>query len=152
MTIHRIELLAYDWPRLELVIECSGGTYIRSIARDMGEQLGCGGLLEALVRTRIGTFSIDDALDPRELIPTRVASELLPATAALGAMPRISLTDDQVDAIAHGKAVEVDPTDVAEVLAGEVALLAPDGALVAIAERVPQTGRLCPRRVLMARH
>ena len=46
--IDRIELVAYSWPRLELEIDCGGGTYIRSIARDVGEALGCGGLVEVL--------------------------------------------------------------------------------------------------------
>ena len=49
----------YDWPRLELEIDCGGGTYIRSIARDVGEALGCGGLVEVLVRTRIGPFTLE---------------------------------------------------------------------------------------------
>src|SRR4051812_7138067 len=50
--IDRIDLLAYAWPRLELEIACGSGTYIRSIARDVGEALGCGGLVDVLVRTR----------------------------------------------------------------------------------------------------
>ena len=44
--IDRIDLMSYSWPRLELEIACGGGTYIRSIARDVGEVLGCGGLVE----------------------------------------------------------------------------------------------------------
>ena len=56
--IDRIEVLGYTWPHLELEIDCSKGTYIRSIARDVGEALGCGGYVQELVRTRIGPFTL----------------------------------------------------------------------------------------------
>ena len=59
--IDRAELLAYRWPRLELEIDCGAGTYIRSVARDLGETLCCGGLIEKLVRTRIGPFELATA-------------------------------------------------------------------------------------------
>ena len=60
--IDRIELLGYEWPHLELEIDCSKGTYIRSIARDLGEALGCGGYVQELARTRIGPFTLDHAV------------------------------------------------------------------------------------------
>lgn len=151
VTIHAIEVLAYSWPRIELVIECGAGTYIRSIARDLGEQLGCGGLIEVLIRTRIGHFAIENALDPRSIDPPEIAAKLLPAHEALGTMPRMILTDEQVDAVGHGKAVEVESAVEKPLPSGEVALIAPDGAVVAIAEATPQTGRLSPRRVLLPR-
>lgn len=149
VNVHQIELLSYDWPRLELIIECGAGTYIRSIARDLGEHLGCGGLIDVLIRTRIGGFTLDDALDPRSLDPASIAFELQPARQALGEMPRIVLSDDQAAAVARGMSVEAPEGTV--VTAGEVALLAPDGAVLAIAEGIPQSGRLCPRRVLISR-
>ena len=58
--IDRVELLSYQWPLLELEIACGGGTYIRSIARDVGEALACGGLVATLVRTRIGPFTVEE--------------------------------------------------------------------------------------------
>lgn len=151
VTIHAIAIVAYAWPRLELVIECGAGTYIRSIARDLGERLGCGGLIEVLIRTRIGHFWIENALDPRSLDRPAIAAKLLPAHEALGRMPRMILTDEQVEAVGHGKGVEVESSSGAPLPSGEVALIAPDGALVAIAEATPQTGRLSPRRVLVPR-
>lgn len=60
--IYGIELLDFDWPHARLRIECGRGTYIRSLARDIGEALGVGGYLIALRRTRIGTFTIDQAI------------------------------------------------------------------------------------------
>ena len=56
--IDQVELISYAWPRLELQVDCGSGTYIRSIARDIGEILGCGGLVEVLTRTRIGPFRL----------------------------------------------------------------------------------------------
>jgi tRNA pseudouridine55 synthase len=60
--VSRLEFGPLDGGRLPFTVSCSSGTYIRSIAAEMGEQLGCGGHLEALRRTRIGEFGIDDAL------------------------------------------------------------------------------------------
>lgn len=59
--INEIEILEYQWPKLRLRIDCSKGTYIRSIARDVGEKLGVGGYLSALERTRVGDFKIQEA-------------------------------------------------------------------------------------------
>src|SRR5262249_22794729 len=77
--IDGIAVIHYAWPRLELAIECGGGTYIRSIARDLGETLGCGGLVEALTRTRIGPFTIDQAVDPEGLSAESLPGHLRPA-------------------------------------------------------------------------
>lgn len=57
------ELLSYNYPYLELRISCSKGTYIRSIGHDLGQMLGCGAHLCALVRTRSGNFHLSDSLD-----------------------------------------------------------------------------------------
>ena len=65
--IDRITLAHFVWPHLELEVDCGGGTYIRSIARDIGDALGCGGLVETLVRTRTGPFTLEEAVDPATL-------------------------------------------------------------------------------------
>lgn len=69
--VHAIEILEYAWPRLTLDIRCGKGTYIRSIARDLGASLGTGGMLSGLVRTSSGAFTIEDAVAPEEL-PERI--------------------------------------------------------------------------------
>ncbi|MDZ7265302.1 MAG: tRNA pseudouridine(55) synthase TruB [candidate division KSB1 bacterium] len=61
--IETIELLRYEHHTLALRVICSKGTYIRALARDIGQQIGCGGYLKTLIRTRIGDYSIDDALN-----------------------------------------------------------------------------------------
>ncbi len=65
--IYENKLLQYSFPSLQLMVHCSSGTYIRSIARDLGEQLGCGGVVAALRRLKIGQFSVDDALKVDEV-------------------------------------------------------------------------------------
>jgi tRNA pseudouridine55 synthase len=65
--IHRLELTAWQPPLLTLEVECSKGTYIRSLAHDLGQSLGCGAHLKSLVRTRCGPFDIRDAISPTQL-------------------------------------------------------------------------------------
>lgn len=67
VVIHDIAIQQYDWPALELTIDCGKGVYIRSLARDIGRGLGTGGYLTALRRTRIEPFDVADALTPTEL-------------------------------------------------------------------------------------
>lgn len=59
-TVHSFEIMRYRWPSLECTITVSHGTYIRSIARDIGEKLGCGGYIESLERVWLGHFSLDE--------------------------------------------------------------------------------------------
>lgn len=61
ITIHDIEIVDYEWPFLQLKIKCSKGTYIRSIAHDLGQKLGVGGYLTYLKRTKIGAFDVNNA-------------------------------------------------------------------------------------------
>jgi tRNA pseudouridine55 synthase len=65
--VYAIELLDYGWPLLRVRIDCGRGTYIRSIARDVGEALGVGGYLTQLRRTRVGAFDVSDAVTLEQL-------------------------------------------------------------------------------------
>ena len=76
--IDSIERLAYDWPRLDLRITCGRGTYIRSIARDLGHLLGTGGHLTALRRTAVGPYTLDQAFDFERLRDGLTQADLLP--------------------------------------------------------------------------
>ena len=67
ITIHKIDLIEYAWPLLKLTIHCSAGTYIRSIARDLGEKLSCETYMAELRRTKIGDYSVTKAVNPDEL-------------------------------------------------------------------------------------
>ncbi len=144
VSVHKVELLRYEWPQVELEIDCGSGTYIRSIARDIGQAIGCGGLIEVLTRTRIGPFAVEDAIDPGSLDRAAILGHLRPATEAVAGMPQVVLGEGQIRSMGQGQAVEVEPA----APSGEVAVLDESGELVAIAESVDGGHRLAPRRVL----
>jgi tRNA pseudouridine55 synthase len=143
VTVHRIELLRYDAPEAEFEVECSSGTYIRSIARDVGEALGVGAHLSALRRTRVGVHDVGDAVAPEAL------AELSPASAAwlapedaLGHLPQLRLSEAEARDIGHGRSVaapEGIPAGATVVLRGAA------GGMLAIAVR--DAGWLRPRKV-----
>jgi tRNA pseudouridine55 synthase len=78
VTIHTIEILEYTFPRLVLDIRCGKGTYIRSLARDLGVAMGTGGMLAGLRRTAVGEFTIDRAQTLDEVPEPLLAEHLLP--------------------------------------------------------------------------
>jgi tRNA pseudouridine55 synthase len=147
--IDRIEVVAYLWPHLELEIACGGGTYIRSIARDVGAALGCGGLIESLVRTRIGPFRIEDAVEPLTVTPASLPDRLHPLLTAVPDLPTIRLGASQVAAIRQGRVIAADDLSLESVPNGEIALLDPDGLLVAIAQGDSRRRSIHPRKVLL---
>ncbi len=78
VTIHAIDLMAYDWPVVDLDIRCGKGVYIRSLARDLGTALGTGGSLAALRRTAVGRFTIDRAIALDDLPRVLTQADLMP--------------------------------------------------------------------------
>lgn len=87
VTIHSIELTGFGWPIATLDIACAKGTYIRSLARDLGTALGTGGMLHSLRRTRVGTFTIDQSTTLDEL-PNDLTQEHLRPLEELAARTR----------------------------------------------------------------
>jgi tRNA pseudouridine55 synthase len=145
VTVHRLTVTRVELPEIDFDLDCSTGTYIRSIARDVGASLGVGGHLTALRRTRIGSVGVDDALSLDQLAdPDAIRDALLPPAAALTGMPRAILADSEVVAVRLGKSVENE----AIVDSGPVAMVTADGELIAIGERVG--ARLQPRKVFEA--
>ena len=115
---------------LDVRVVCSSGTYIRSLARDLGAALGVGGHLTALRRTRVGSFSVEDA-HPIEALD--VASALVPAAeAATTLFERFDLTEQQAIDLTHGKRIHVADRENG---GGEpLAAIAPTGHLVGLIE------------------
>jgi tRNA pseudouridine55 synthase len=74
--IDSIDMLSYEWPYLQVRIKCGRGTYIRSLARDLGAALGIGGYLSALRRTRIGDFSVEQAIDLKTATQESIAEQI----------------------------------------------------------------------------
>ena len=102
--IYRIDILHYDYPHLELEVHCGKGTYIRSLARDLGERLGCGALVRSLRRTRVGLFTVDEALTLEVAAPTAHA-RLLSMEMAVAELPRVILPDAELQRLCRGQAV-----------------------------------------------
>ena len=148
--IDRIDLVNYSWPRVELEIACGGGTYIRSIARDAGEALGCGGLVETLVRTRIGHFAIESAIDPTVLTPDSLQQYLRPSLEAVLDFPRIVLDQSQVADVFHGRAIDVSSLPLLPEAEKEIALLDSSGRLIAVGHVNTQAKTVHPRKVLLS--
>jgi tRNA pseudouridine55 synthase len=76
--IDRIDVLAYAWPRLEIEVACGKGTYIRSLARDIGAAMGVGGVLTGLVRTAVGPYEVTGARSVESLDGGMHAADLMP--------------------------------------------------------------------------
>ena len=81
--VYSVSLVGYGWPFLDLEIDCGKGTYIRSIGRDLGAKLGCGGLVETLRRTRVGPFTAEQGVGI-DIPPEQGRARILPMTAVEG--------------------------------------------------------------------
>lgn len=110
--IHRIDLIGWASPYLTIDVTCAPGTYIRSLAHDLGQQLGCGGTLAGLRRTRSGCFRVEDSLSPEGVAEAYRAGELgrylHPILAGLSQLTPVSVGDDEVRKIRNGQPVPGD--------------------------------------------
>ncbi len=135
VTIHQIELLAWQSPRLTIDVTCDPGTYIRSLARDLGAALGCGGTLAGLRRLRSGQFGIEDAVGLEALAEASQAGQLSrflhPIRAALYDLTPVIVDTEAAARLAHGQPI-LGPANPATD-AGYA--LTADGAVVAILRR-----------------
>ncbi|MGV8884064.1 MAG: tRNA pseudouridine(55) synthase TruB [Microbacteriaceae bacterium] len=112
---------------VDVRVECSSGTYIRALARDVGSLLGVGGHLTALRRTRIGPFDIADAATLDDLAPE--TQLLAPAAVATRLFPSYDASPQEVTDLVHGKRLSIPSLAGTE---GPVAAIAPDGRLVGL--------------------
>jgi tRNA pseudouridine55 synthase len=160
VTIHDLTLVSWDdidpqRPIAMLDVACSAGTYVRALARDLGERLGGAAYLGALRRTAAGPFAESDAI-PLDTIraaasedPAAIARLLRPIDSGLERFPEVMLTPDEVEAVARGQFIR--PSGGFEPHAEAYRLRAPDGALAGIAIETPG-GRLAPDKVLVSPH
>ena len=111
VTIFGLELLELRLPRLSLEVECSTGTYVRALARDLGEALGCGAHLEALTRTHVGPFALEEAV-PLHALADRAADQgwdtvMLPLDWPLRLWPACLLSAEEATQVMNGMRVAV---------------------------------------------
>ncbi len=118
ITVHHLEVLEWTPPEVVIDVHCSSGTYVRSLANDLGKKLGCGAYLVGLRRTKSGKFTLRDAVPLRKLQEAFTAGNwyqyLIPAAEALGDWYAVELSPDEVEAIRHGHRVKVKPADAAQ--------------------------------------
>ena len=131
--IYRIALEAYEYPNLTIEVQCGAGTYIRSLARDIGEALGVGAYCSSLTRTAVGKFEIDEAVDPDKVDP---AGDLIEPVAALDALTRIAVDATGRDRLAMGKMVALPAETKPQDPTPEIAVTDTAGQLLAIAKLI----------------
>jgi tRNA pseudouridine55 synthase len=148
VVVHTIELTAFAYPELGLRIECGSGTYIRSIGRDLGEQLGCGAVMSGLIRTRVGPFRLDEAVDLETLTNDSLSAVMRPPTMATAHLPQFSCSQEQESLVACGRSIG--PVKVEGCVDGQlVAVVKDDSELACLAryDRTVQT--LAPEQVFL---
>jgi tRNA pseudouridine55 synthase len=154
VTISRFELLDFrpgEFPEVDVSISCSKGTYVRSMAEDLGLALGCGAHVITLRRTKAGPFGIEDCVTMPVLEALKQGEKeadmdalLLPADAALGAIPLVQLTESGGFYMQQGQPVLVPnaPCD------GMVRIALETGEFLGIGE-ILDDGRVAPRRLIV---
>ena len=105
VTVHRFEVSPGSEPGVyRIEVDCSSGTYVRSLAADLGTALGGGAHLRRLRRTAVGPFTVEQAVSLESVGP----ADVLPAAAAVGHLPAVSACADLAEAVSYGKVLDVD--------------------------------------------
>ncbi|MCI0667545.1 MAG: tRNA pseudouridine(55) synthase TruB [Methylococcaceae bacterium] len=146
--ISKLELLAATCERLTLQVSCSKGTYIRTLAEDIGEALGCGGYVETLRRTGVGRFRSDASwtIDDLQSLPPENREErcLLPIDEAVANWPKLEFAQDSVTCARHGRAIEVSDAPAQ----GWVRMYTQDSRFFGVGEILPDR-RIAPRKLFL---
>lgn len=144
--VYSLEILEWAPPEVVVDVYCSSGTYVRSLANDLGNALGCGAHLVGLRRTKSGRFTLRDAVPLRRLQETFDAGtwyrHLIPAAEALADWPMVELDGDQVELVRHGHRVAAE-----EGAQGWARGVSEQGDLVALMEVDPDSNEWQPRKV-----
>jgi tRNA pseudouridine55 synthase len=144
--VYSLELLEWAPPEAVIDVYCSSGTYVRSLANDLGEKLGCGAYLTGLRRTKSGRFTLRDAVPLRKL---REAFDtgtwyqyVIPAAEALSDWPALELNNEQVEAVRHGHRIPAETGTT-----GMARGISEAGELIALLEVDTTTQEWQPRKV-----
>jgi tRNA pseudouridine55 synthase len=158
VVISSFELKSYEPPDFDFSVRCSAGTYIRSLAHDLGLKLGCGGHLTKLVRTAVGPYTLDRCLALEQIRTLAGAGSpvafLIPLEALLSDLPKLILTEKGERCAKNGNPVlpehilsaETPPTSSLSQAGDETLfrLFGPAGKFIAIARRAPDKAALLP--------
>jgi len=146
INVYSLEVLEWAPPEAVIDVYCSSGTYVRSLAHDLGQALGTGAYLVGLRRTKSGRFTLRDAVPLRRLQEAFNAGDwyryLIPAAEALADWPMVELDADQVELVRHGHRVASEPDE-----KGWARGVSQQGDLVALLEVDEETHEWQPRKV-----
>jgi tRNA pseudouridine55 synthase len=146
INVYSLEVLEWAPPEVVIDVYCSSGTYVRSLAHDLGTQLGTGAHLIGLRRTKSGRFTLRDAIPLRRLQESFDAGDwyrhLIPAAEALADWPMIELDADEVELVRHGHRVPAE-----EGQTGWARAVSQQGDLVALVEVIEEDMEWQPRKV-----
>ena len=154
VTVEALTVLSIDGPRVRCRVVCSSGFYIRSLAHDLGDALGCGGCLETLRRERHGPFNLQAAVPLAQIVEKSawVPTQFVPMGSLLPSIPAVVVSDQGARRAAHGNPLRVADMVPAAGLplpnAGRVRVLDERGRLLAVADRRGD-GTLRPKIVLV---
>ena len=147
VSIHQIHLEHFEADELVFTVICSKGTYIRTLAQDIGTKLGCGAHLKGLRRLTSGTFDLKDALPLEvlsELSLEELDAKLLPIDIKIQHLPKLTLNAEQTDIIQHGQAIKPNQ----EIIFNEfIRLYDMSGEFIGLAQKQAD-GKLHPKRLL----
>jgi tRNA pseudouridine55 synthase len=138
--VRRLELLSFDWPNAVLDVHCSKGTYVRKLASDIGNALGCGAHVTHLIRLASGPFRIEQAITLEELSASFDAcewqSKVIPMNQTLGHLPAISIMDERIlNGLRNGQmdpSLEAECRDRSQGMEGPLRLVSGEDDLVAL--------------------
>ncbi|MFB0509845.1 MAG: tRNA pseudouridine(55) synthase TruB [bacterium] len=151
VTVHEIELKNFISPILKIRTIVSKGTYIRSLARDIGDRLGCGATLIALTRTKIGSFNIDDSLKLEELTLDLIQKHLYPISLALDDFDTVYVKDEAIKKLLTGQVInesDLIKSDLTQLSSPKVKICDSAQKILAIASRIDSV--LKPIRLIYA--
>ena len=145
ITIHDIKLMKIEASKMTVEVFCSKGTYIRTLAEDIGQALGCGAYLKALKRTQTGNFQVANAFSIEALETMAMSSRekvLLPIDTLLKGLSSIELTFTEIEAIKKGQSIDFNGKNL-----NELRLYSSSGQFVGVGQPDLQ-GRLLPKRLI----
>lgn len=146
--VESITIRRFEFPEVELDIDCGSGTYIRSIGRDLGDALGCGAVMSALVRTAVGPFQLAAAIDLDDLSSDTLSDALLPAVTAVTGLPQVHCTPEDEQHLRHGRRIRA--AEDCTLSDGEtIAVITSAGQLACIARYEPDNGAIAPKHVFL---